>query len=101
MTDNSQTTDPAQGSPEPHRETMDYFMGPEDEAGIDFEDFVIALSVWGWMRPGGQPTVREAADTFGVTDQVILNAVKRHYWMYLEGEEDDDPTTLKIGWDGE
>lgn len=83
------------------KETMNFFMGRDDEAGIQFEDFVTALAVWGWMRPGGQPTVREAADQFNVVDQVILNAVKRHPWMFLAGEDDDDPTKLKIDFDGE
>lgn len=83
------------------RQGMDCFMGPGDEAGIQFEDFVIAVSTWAWMRPGGQPTVREVSDSFGVTDQVVLNAVKRHPWMFLEGEDDDDPIELKIGFDGE
>lgn len=83
------------------RHGMDFFMGPDDDAGIQFEDFIIALSTWGWMRPGGQPTVREAADQFGVTDQVILNAINQHPWMYLEGDKGDDPVSLKIGYDGE
>lgn len=38
---------------------MDCFMGPEDDAGIQFEDFITAVAVWGWMRAGDQPTVRE------------------------------------------
>jgi hypothetical protein len=75
--------------------TMGFFMGVDDAAGIQFEDFVTALAVWGWMRPGGQPTVREAAEQFNVIDQVVINAVKRHPWMFLAGEDDDDPTTLK------
>lgn len=83
------------------KETMAFFMGPEDDAGIQWEDFVTAVATWGWMRPGGQPTVREAADQFGVVDQVIINAVKRHPWMFLAGEDDDDPTELKIEYDGE
>jgi len=83
------------------KETMNFFMGPEDDAGIQFEDFVTAIAVWGWMRPGGQPTVREAADAFGVVDQVVLNAVKQHPWMFLAGEDSDDPTELKIDFDGE
>jgi hypothetical protein len=83
------------------KETMAFFMGPDDLAGIQFEDLVIAVATWGWMRPGGQPTVREAADAFGVVDQVIINAVKRHPWMFLAGEDDDDPTELKIEFDGE
>lgn len=83
------------------KKTMDFFMGPEDDAGIQFEDFIIAVSVWGWMRPGGPPTVREAADQFNVVDQVIINAVKHHPWMFLAGDESDDPITLKIDFDGE
>lgn len=80
---------------------MDCFMGPEDDAGIQFEDFITAVAVWGWMRAGDQPTVREVGDSFNVTDQVVINAVKAHPWMFLEGDEDDDPTELKIGYDGE
>jgi hypothetical protein len=80
---------------------MGFFMDDEDDAGIEFEDFVKAIGVWGWMRAGGQPTVREVGDSFNVTDQVIINAVKAHPWMYLEGDESDDPVELKIGYDGE
>lgn len=83
------------------KEGMDFFMSPEDEAGIPFEDFITALAVWGWMRPGGQPTVREAGNIFNVSDQVIINAVKAHPWLFFSGDEDDDPTELKIEFEGE
>jgi hypothetical protein len=83
------------------KKTMDFFMSPDDYVGIQFEDFIIAVATWGWMRPGNQPTVREAAEQFGVVDQVIVNAVKRHPWMFLSGEDCADPTTIKIEFDGE
>lgn len=33
---------------------MDCSIGQEDNAGIQFEDFITAVAVWGWMRAGDQ-----------------------------------------------
>jgi hypothetical protein len=53
------------------------------------------------MRHGDkQVTVRQAGDEFGVTDDVIRNAVEGHYWMLLGGPK-DDPTKQYIDHDGE
>ena len=60
-----------------------------------------ALQVWSFMRPGDKPaTVREAADQFDVTDDVIRMAVRQHHWMFLGGP-DDDPTKQYIDHEGE
>jgi hypothetical protein len=84
------------------KETRSFFIDDDsDEAGIPWDNFVTALQVWSFMRPGDkQATVREAADEFGVTDEVIQMAVKQHYWMFLCGA-DDDPTKQYIDHDGE
>lgn len=69
---------------------MEYFAACDEEVGVLFEDFVTALHVWSWMRPCDQPvTVREAADAFGVTYEVIRNAVETSAWMLLQGSDDD------------
>lgn len=73
----------------------------EETAGIPWDNFVTALQVWSWMRPGDkQATVREAADQFGTTDDVIRMAVKQHHWMFLDGP-DDEPTKQFIDHEGE
>ena len=79
----------------------DFFCGPDDEAGIPWDNFMIALQVWSWMQPGdAPPTVRDAADAFHVTDQVIRDAVRHHHWMLLTGP-DDDATKQRIEHDGD
>lgn len=79
----------------------DFFMTDDDEAGIPWDNFVTALQVWSYMRPSDkQLTVRQAADEFGVTDEVIRAAVDEHYWMLLGGPP-DDPTKQYIDHDGE
>ncbi len=81
----------------------DFFLDDDSEetAGIPWDNFVTALQVWSFMRPGDtQATVREAADQFGVTDNVIRQAVSGHPWMFLFGPN-DDPTKQIIDHDGE
>lgn len=80
---------------------MGYFADPDDDAGILFDDFITALSVWAWMRPGPKPvSVREAAVAFGVTDEVIRKAADGHAWMSVIGS-DNDATKQFIDYDGE
>lgn len=77
------------------------FFADDDNAGVHFDDFINALSVWAWMRPGnGCPTVGEAADAFGVAHDVICNAVNVHPWMFLTGL-DDDRAQQRIEHEGE
>ena len=81
----------------------DFFIDDESEetAGIPWDNFLTALQVWSFMRPSDkQATVREAADQFGVTDDVIRQAVNQHYWMFLGGP-DDDATKQYIDHEGE
>lgn len=80
----------------------DFFVdGDSGEAGIPWDNFVTALQVWSFMRPGEkQATVREAAEQFGVTDDVIRQACMGHPWMFLAGPG-DDPTKQYIDHDGE
>lgn len=83
------------------KESMSYFRTNDEDTGVSFDEFVCALGVWSYMHAGDQPTVREAGDTFNVTDQVVISALKAHPWLFLAGQETDDPTTLKIDLDGE
>ena len=79
----------------------DFFKTDDDEAGIPWDNFITALQVWSFMSHGDkQVTVRQAADEFGVTDDVIRAAVDEHYWMFLGGPE-DDPTKQYIDHEGE
>jgi hypothetical protein len=85
-----------------NRQGRDFFVDDDSgEAGIPWDSFIIALQVWSFMRPGDkQATVREAGDQFGVTDDVIRQAVMGHQWMFLTGPS-DDPTKQYIDHDGE
>lgn len=77
------------------------FFTEDDEVGIPWTNFCTALQVWSFMRPGNtQASVREAAQQFDVTDDVIRMAVEEHPWMFLTGP-DDDPTKQLIDHDGE
>lgn len=82
----------------------DFFVQHDsDEAGIAWLDFLGALQVWSFMRlerGDEKVTVRQAADEFGVTAEVIREAVDQHYWMFLSGP-DDDPSKQIIEHDGE
>lgn len=79
----------------------EFFIGDDGEAGIPWSNFLTALQVWSFMHPGDlRRTVRQASDEFDVTDAVIVEAVKEHPWMLLEGP-DDDPTKQFIDHDGE
>ena len=84
------------------KEGRDFFVADDsDQAGIPWRNFVTALQVWSFMRPSNDSTtVREAADEFGVTDQVIRDAIDDCYWMFLGGP-DDDPTKQYIDHEGE
>jgi len=83
------------------RYDMSFFAAEGDDAGVFFDDFTTAVATWSWMRPGDQPpTVREAAQAFTCTDDVIRRAVEEHPWMFLTGP-DDDPTKQRIEADGE
>jgi alpha-amylase/alpha-mannosidase (GH57 family) len=84
----------------PTKVGREFFMKEDDEAGIPWDNFVTALQVWSFMRPGAkQATVREAADQFGVTDEVVQQAVEAAYWMSLGGPS-DDPTKQYIDHEG-
>lgn len=77
-----------------------YFIDEDsDDAGVPWDDFLRAVHVWSWMRAGGQVTVRQAANEFQVTDDVIRMVVSQHPWMFLEGG--DDPEHQVIGHDGD
>lgn len=58
-----------------------------------------AIQVWCAMNEGEQ-TVRAAAEAFNITDAQVRQAVTEHYWMYLDGP-DDDPAKQTIQHDGE
>lgn len=80
----------------------DFFLdeNSDEDAGIPWENFMTALQVWSFMRPSDtQATIREAADEFDVTDDVVRMAVDEHPWMFLGGP-DDDPTKQYIDHDG-
>lgn len=80
---------------------MSFFADPGDEAGVFFDDFVVAVGVWSWMQQGDvPPTVRAAAQAFCVTDDVIRKAIDAHPWCFLSGP-DDDATKQLIEADGE
>ncbi|WP_276200352.1 hypothetical protein [Chelatococcus sp. XZ-Ab1] len=75
------------------------FQQDDDEAGLHFDDFANAVQIWSFMQDG-KTTVRQAADVFNTTDDVIREAVERHYWMFLS-DSDDDPDRQFIEHEGE
>ena len=99
--DGQNMSDHAREWPDPPCDRTFFINDDSDEAGIPWRNFVTALQVWSFMRPGnGQCTVREAALAFDVTDKVVRDAVSEHYWMSLYGP-DDDPTKQFIEHEGE
>lgn len=58
-----------------------------------------AIQVWSALQ-GRSVTVREAATAFNMADAQVRQAVSAHYWMFLEGP-DDDPTKQTIEHEGE
>lgn len=78
------------------------FFTDYDEPGIPWHNFVTALQVWAFLREENdrQTSVRDAADEFCVTDEVIREAVGYHQWMYVRGPN-DDPTKQFICHEGE
>lgn len=70
------------------------------ETGLPGEALISnAIQVWATMNEG-QQTVRAAAEAFNITDAQVRQAVEAHYWMYLDGPN-DDPTKQVIQHDGE
>lgn len=58
-----------------------------------------ALQVWSFMQEG-KTSVAEAAITFMVSPERIIEAVEEHAWMFLEGDR-ADPAKLFIEHEGE
>lgn len=58
-----------------------------------------AVQVWASMQDG-EVSVRDASKAFNCDDQMIVEAVAQHYWMFLSGPEDDF-TKLMIEHEGE
>lgn len=65
--------------------------------GIDL--FASAVQVWAIMNGEGV-TVAEAAKVFSCAPQMIVEAVEHHYWMMIEGP-DDDFSKMIIAHEGE
>lgn len=66
------------------------------------QTFGNAIQVWAILNSeAGRPsTVAAAAEAFSVAPRMVLEAVAAHYWMYLEGP-DDDYTKMRIEHEGE
>jgi hypothetical protein len=82
--------------------TRDQFAG-EDETGISKVSFAMALQTWAAMQDRCNITVAEAAMTFNVAPDLIVEVVGDEdlgHWMFLNGDP-ADPTTLIIELDGE
>lgn len=61
---------------------------------------LVANAIQFWAVQNYRSTVREAATAFRMTDADVRRAVRAHYWMFLEGP-DDDPTKQFIEHEGE
>lgn len=74
-----------------------------DEPGVPWMVFAKGLSAWAFMQHeklGRSPTVREASDSWHVTDATVREAASEDYWMSVEGP-DDDPTKQTLEHDGD
>jgi len=74
----------------------------EDDGKVGIILFSNAVQVWAIrnFEAGNTTTVRTAAQAFCCDDQMIVEAVKYHPWMLLEGPQDDF-TKLYIEHEGE
>ena len=61
--------------------------------------FANAVQVWTIMNGDGA-TVAQAASAFACPPQMIVECVEHHYWMFLEGP-DDDFSKMVIAHEGE
>ena len=59
-----------------------------------------AIQVWAVFQPRERVTVRECGEAFNLDDGQVRDAVRSHYWMYLDGP-DDDPLNQTIEHEGE
>jgi hypothetical protein len=75
------------------------FARPDEEAGVRWDDFVKAVSIYCFMNED-TISVRDAAEAFNTTDDVIREAVEDSYWASIVGP-DDDPTKQIIQHDGD
>jgi len=71
----------------------------QDEGIPDVNSVAIAIQVWSMFQTE-TCTVRQAAIAFNVDDAQIRQAVEAHYWMFIDGP-DDDPTKQTIELEGE
>lgn len=71
------------------------------EAGIpDIASVANAIQVWSMFNPPYRHSVRHVGEVFNLDDAQVRQAVAAHYWMYLDGP-DDDPHQQFIEHDGE
>jgi len=71
----------------------------QDEGNPDIGAVAQAIQVWDMFNPG-EHTVREIGEVFNLDDAQVRQAVEAHYWMYLDGP-DDDPTKQIVQHEGE
>lgn len=87
----------------------DYFNAASDDGFDDggrpgISQFANAVQMWSIMQPAagsGGVTVGEAAKVFNCDIEMIIQAVKYHYWMFLAGDERGDRAALVIEHEGE
>ncbi len=71
------------------------------EEGIpDIASVANAIQVWLMFQPELRHSVRQVGEVFNLDDAQVRQAVEAHYWMYLDGP-DDDPNQQFIEHDGE
>lgn len=70
-------------------EWADQALGWDDETGAPgISLFNNAVQVWA-VAQQRSVSVAEAARAFNISPERIVEAVKEHYWMYLDGPPDD------------
>jgi len=73
----------------------------QDEGIPDVMSIAVAIQVWTMLNPGAnRHSVRKVGEVFNLDDAQVRQAIRAHYWMYLDGP-DDDPHQQFIEHDGE
>jgi hypothetical protein len=72
----------------------------QDEGHPDINSVALAIQIWTMFNPPYRHSVRKVGEVFNLDDAQVRQAVEAHYWMYLDGP-DDNPHQQFIEHDGE
>lgn len=90
----------SEANPRPHAGVVFPDEWSAEECLPDVVSVANAIQVWTMLQAGLRHSVRQVGEVFNLDDAQVRQAVKAHYWMYLDGP-DDDPHQQFIEHDGE